>query len=222
MVDLPNQVATAGASVLATSDPSHHESTVEVIPGRGTLIATSAAFTLLQSAGGLGVMGAPLFVSVVLHDSVRDAGLVLGLCAALEIPLMLLFGAMTRRFTLGRLVLVGGLLGTTYFGLASLTGAVWQLAALQVINACFISAIGGLGISYFQELLPSTLGRATTMFTNTNRLSGMLAGGIFGLVEAVGYRFAYIAATVLCVSGVAVLAETRRRSLALAASSREE
>jgi SET family sugar efflux transporter-like MFS transporter len=209
-------VATPPATTSADARPS----TVEGKPGRGTLIATSVAFILMQSAGGLGVMTAPLFVSVVLHHSIREAGLVLGLCAALEIPLMLLFGAMTRRFTLGRLVLVGGSVGSTYFALASLTGAVWQLAALQVINACFISAVGGLGISYFQELLPSALGRATTMFTNSNRLSGMLAGGIFGLVEIAGYRFAYVAATVLCVSGVAVLAGTRRRSVTSTTSGR--
>jgi hypothetical protein len=36
------------------------------------------------------------------------------------------------------------------------------LAALRWDNA-FVSAIGGLGISYFQQLLPSALGRATTM-----------------------------------------------------------
>ena len=137
---------------------------------------TSAAFVLLQCAGSLGVMSMTLFVSVDLKGDVSDAGLILGLCAGLEIPLMLLFGALAARRSLRRLVLIGAGIGVAYFAVMALTGAVWQVAVAQVLNACSIAAVHGLGISYFQDLMPTQLGRATTMFTNTYRISVMLAG----------------------------------------------
>jgi SET family sugar efflux transporter-like MFS transporter len=178
-------------------------------PTTGHLVRTSAAFVLLQCAGGLGVMSMPLLVSVDLKGNVGDAGLILGLCAGLEIPLMLLFGALAVRRSPRRLLLLGAGIGVAYFAAMTLTGAVWHIAAAQVLNACFIAAVTGLGIAYFQDLMPTRLGRATTMFTNTYTLSAMLAGLIFGVVQVTGYRFSYVIGAGLCASGLALLALSR-------------
>ncbi|HWB37307.1 MAG TPA: MFS transporter, partial [Rugosimonospora sp.] len=59
-------------------------------------------------------------------------------------------------------------------------------------------------------LLPTALGRATTMFTNAGRVSGMLTGLIFGVVEVHGYRLAYVTSLGLGILGTAILALTRR------------
>jgi SET family sugar efflux transporter-like MFS transporter len=176
----------------------------------GTVTLTMLAFVLLQSAAALGLLALPLFLSVDLHGRVKDAGVVLGLCAALEIPLMLLFGALASRWQLRHLVLVGAGFGVAYYAVVAMTGSVWQVAAAQVLNASFISAATGLGISYFQDLLPGYPGRATTMFTNSNRISAMLAGPIFGVVLHVGYRKAYIVGAALCVAGLIMLAAGAR------------
>ena len=58
-------------------------------PAAGRCWLAAVAFTLLQMPLTLGVQALPLFVSPDLDGDVRDAGLLLGLCAALEIPLML-------------------------------------------------------------------------------------------------------------------------------------
>ena len=177
-------------------------------PGPASL--TMVAFVLLQSAAGLGMLALPLLLSVELHGRVKDAGAVLGLCAALEIPLMLLFGALASVWPLRRLVLVGAGFGAGYYVLVAMAGSVWQVAAAQLLNAAFISAVTGLGISYFQDLLPGYPGRATTMFTNCNRISAMLTGPIFGVVLHVGYRLAYVLGAVLCVAGLIMLAVLQR------------
>ena len=181
---------------------------------RGMLIGSAAAFVLLQCVTSLTVTTMPLFVSVDLRGSVRDAGLVLGLCAALEIPLMLVFGAFASRWPMRRLLLLGCAFGTAYCLAVSLADRVWQVAAAQVLHACFVCAIGGLGITYFQQLLPSALGRATTLFTNAGRVSGILAGLLFGFVEVHGYRLAYLASLGLSLLGAAVLALTHRLATA--------
>jgi SET family sugar efflux transporter-like MFS transporter len=165
------------------------------------IAALSVTFVVLQSVTVLTVTTMPLFISVDLKGDLAGAGMVLGLCAAIEIPLMLAFGTLAIRWSLHRFLLIGGLCGMAYCVAVSLATSVWQVAAAQVLHACFVCCVGGLGITYFQELMPSALGRATTLFTNTGRLSGMVAGLAFGLVQVHGYRLAYVGSLGLSVTG---------------------
>jgi MFS transporter, SET family, sugar efflux transporter len=103
-----------------------------------------------------------------------------------------------------------------YCLVVSFSHQVWEVAAAQVLHACFVCAIGGLGISYFQELLPSALGRATTMFSNAGRLAGILAGLLFGFVEVHGFRLAFVVSIGLSVAGTAILALIHRPAPSLA------
>ena len=170
-----------------------------------------AALTLLQAAGGLGVQAMSLFLSHDLHGSVRDAGLVLGLCAALEIPLMLGFGALSTRWPLRRLVVVGAGLGVLYYTLVTASAHTWQVAAAQLVNASFIAAVQGLGISYVQELLPGEPGRAATLAGNAYPVAAILVGPLFGLAQHFGYRYAYAAAATLCLTGAVLLLTAHRK-----------
>ena len=87
--------------------------------------------------------------------------------------------------------------------------SLWVLAVGQVLNALFIAAVSGLGISYMQDMLPRHPGRATTMFTNTFPLGAMLAGPLFGLAQHFGYRLAYWLCTALCAAGLLLLIVVR-------------
>jgi SET family sugar efflux transporter-like MFS transporter len=182
-----------------------------VAPSRAMLVAISVAFVVLQSVTVLTVTTMPLFVSVDLRGSLASAGVILGLCAAIEIPLMLAFGALATRWPLHRVLLIGSVCGTAYCVVVSLATSVWQVAAAQVLHACFVCCIGGLGITYFQELMPAALGRATTLFTNAGRFAGMVSGLAFGLVQLHGYRLAFVGSVGLSVAGTAVLAAIGRR-----------
>jgi SET family sugar efflux transporter-like MFS transporter len=122
---------------------------------------------------------------------------------------MMVFGSFASRWPLRRLLLLGCGFGIAYCLVVSVADQVWQVAMAQVLHACYVCAIGGLGISYFQQLLPAALGRATTLFSNAGRISGMLAGLIFGVVEAHGYRLAYVISLGLSLTGTAILATTR-------------
>ncbi|MEU4420668.1 sugar efflux transporter [Actinoplanes sp. NPDC024001] len=148
-------------------------------------------FTLLQTSMVLGVQAMPLFVSTELDGSIGDAGLILGLCAALEIPLMLGFGALSTRVPLRRMILVGAVCGIVYQALAWSATSVWMLAAAQIPNAILIAAVSGLGISYIQDMMPRFPGRATTMFTNIFPIGQILAAPLFGLAQEFGFRLAF-------------------------------
>ncbi|GAA2374220.1 sugar efflux transporter [Dactylosporangium salmoneum] len=172
---------------------------------RGVLRLTALAFVLLQVPMTLAVQALPLFVDRNLHRSASDAGVILGLCAALEIPIMLGLGALTTRFRLRTLVLAGGACGVAYYAAALVTPNIWVLGVAQVANALFIAAVSGVGISYMQDLLPGEPGRATTMFTNTFPIGAVVAGPLLGVAAQIGYRSAYGMATALCGAGLLLL-----------------
>ncbi len=172
---------------------------------RWRLLLTAGAFTVLQAPLTLAVQVLPLFVGTDLHGDVADAGIILGLCAALEIPLMLALGAVTTRIPVRLVVLVGGACGVVYYALAMVASAVWQLVVAQLVDAVFIAAVAGLGISYMQDMLPRHPGRATTLFTNALPIGAVLAGPLFGLAQQFGYRLAYACCAALCAVGVLTL-----------------
>jgi MFS transporter, SET family, sugar efflux transporter len=176
---------------------------------RATLILATAGFTLLQCPITLGAQALPLYASRDLGGDVGDAGLILGLCAALEIPLMLGLGWLTTRWPLRPLILGGAAAGVVYFAVATAAGSVWVLLVAQLLNALFIAAVSGLGITYVQEMLPRQPGRATTLFTNTFPIGAMLAGPLFGVAQHFGFRLAYGMGTVLCALGLLLLVLTR-------------
>ncbi|MBL7260718.1 sugar efflux transporter [Paractinoplanes lichenicola] len=183
--------------------------------GRLTIMLLVAGFTVVQTAQVLGVQAMPLFVSDELGGSVRDAGLILGLCAAIEIPLMLGFGMLSTRLPLRALIVFGVVCGLAYQAIATVAGSIWVLAAAQLLNAAFIAAVGGLSITYMQDLLPAHPGRATTMITNTFPIGQILAAPAFGLAQQFGFRLAYGLNLALCVLGLALilLARPRRRNV---------
>jgi SET family sugar efflux transporter-like MFS transporter len=84
-----------------------------------------------------------------------------------------------------------------------------MLVAGQVLNALFIAAVSGLGISYMQDMLPHHPGRATTLFTNSFPLGAMLAGPLFGVAQHFDYRLAYWLCTALCAAGLLLLIVVR-------------
>lgn len=50
------------------------------------------------------------------------------------------------------------------------------LLGLQLLNAIFIGILGGIGMLYFQDLMPGQAGSATTLYTNTSRVGWIIAG----------------------------------------------
>ncbi|GLW34025.1 sugar efflux transporter [Actinoplanes regularis] len=177
-------------------------------PPRG-IYRIIAGFALLTTTMVLGVQAMSLYVSTDLRGSVGDSGLILGLCAALEIPLMLGFGALSTRIPVRRLVLIGAVFAVAYQALAASAQSIWMLAAAQVLNALFIAASSGLGISYVQDLMPLQPGRATTLFTNTFPLGQILTAPLFGLAQEYGYRLAYVMNLILAALGLLLLLTAR-------------
>ncbi len=177
---------------------------------RRTLWLTLAGLVAVMGSMSLSVQALPLFVRDDLHGSVRTAGLLLGLCAALEIPLLLGFGALTTRVSLRTLVRLGPLFGGAYFLIVVTASQTWQLAAGQLVNASYVAIISGLAISYVQELLPTQSGRASTLYSNCFPCGAILGSPLLGLGAQFGYRLTYAAALGLSVVGLVLIAAGSR------------
>jgi MFS transporter, SET family, sugar efflux transporter len=191
------------------ADPEQPPPVIAPAASRTTIWLTITAFTLMQAPMVLGVQALALFIEHDLHGSVGSAGLILGLCAALEIPLMLGLGVLTRRISVRALILAGSSCGVVYSAIVFGAPAVWVLLAAQIVNALYIASVSSLGITYVQDMMPAEPGRATTLFTNTFPIGQILAGPLLGLAQHTDYRWAYAMNFTLCLLGVLLLLVTR-------------
>lgn len=74
------------------------------------------------------------------------------------------------------------------------------LLALQLLNAIYIGILAGIGMLYFQDLMPGQAGAATTLYTNTTRVGWIIAGSLAGVVAEIwNYHTVFWIALVMCV-----------------------
>ncbi|WP_174507839.1 sugar efflux transporter SetB [Klebsiella oxytoca] len=141
--------------------------------------------TLMWGINSLYIINMPLYIINELHLSEKLAGLMMGTAAGLEIPTMLIAGYYARRFGkrfLMRLAAVAGIL--FYVGMLLVHTPV-LLLAMQALNAIFIGILAGIGMLYFQDLMPGQAGAATTLYTNTTRVGWIIAGSLAGVVAEI-------------------------------------
>jgi SET family sugar efflux transporter-like MFS transporter len=125
----------------------------------------------------------------------------MGAAAGLEIPTMLIAGYYAKRFGkrfLMRIAAVAGLL--FYVGMLSASSPA-VLLGLQLLNAIYIGILAGIGMLYFQDLMPGQAGAATTLYTNTTRVGWIIAGSMAGVVAEIwSYHAVFWIALVMCVT----------------------
>ncbi|GAA1830059.1 sugar efflux transporter [Luedemannella flava] len=169
---------------------------------------TVAMFVLVWAAAYLAVQALPPFITSDL-GSIGTAGLLLGLCAGLEIPLMLGFGMLATRMPIHRLLVIGAACGLGYMALASFATSLWPLVVGQLLNATAIATMSGLGITYMQDMLPRDRGRSSTLYSNAIPMGALLAGPILGAAQQTGYRLPFALGAVLYAGALVLLLLTR-------------
>src|SRR5471030_2979555 len=165
-----------------------------------------AACTLLWAANSIYLINMPLYVVNELNLPEKLAGVLMGTAACLEIPTMLIAGYLARQLGKQFLMRCAVIAGVIFYGCILFTTGTVALIALQLLNAIFIGILAGIGMLYFQDLMPGQAGAATTLFTNSTRAGWILAGSSAGLVaqfwsyHAVFYAaFAMVIGSVFCI-----------------------
>jgi SET family sugar efflux transporter-like MFS transporter len=115
------------------------------------------------------------------------------------------FGALAGRVRHRWLVAVGALAGVGYYGLVAVAGQTWLVVVAQLLSAVFVAAVMGIGISFFQDIMPDRVGSATTLYSNTSKISSMVAGPLIGIAQAWGFRSVFAVSAALCAVGLVLL-----------------
>lgn len=138
------------------------------------------ASTLMWTCNTMYIIDMPLWISSDLGLPDSLAGILMGTAAGLEIPAMILVGYYVKRFGKRKMMVAAVAAGVLfYLGLILFHGRT-ALLALQLFNAIFIGIIAGIGMLWFQDLMPGRAGAATTLFTNSISTGVILAGVMQG------------------------------------------
>ncbi|MEN0580614.1 MFS transporter, SET family, sugar efflux transporter [Phytobacter palmae] len=150
------------------------------------------ASTMMWTCNTMYIIDMPLWISseLALPDSL--AGVLMGTAAGLEIPAMILAGYYVKRFGKRKMMVSAVAAGVLFYVGLILFHSREALLGLQIFNAIFIGIIAGIGMLWFQDLMPGRAGSATTLFTNSISTGVILAGVIQGaLAQSFGHAKVY-------------------------------
>ncbi|ELL8661952.1 sugar efflux transporter SetA [Escherichia coli] len=148
------------------------------------------ASTLMWTCNTMYIIDMPLWISSELGLPDKLAGFLMGTAAGLEIPAMILAGYYVKRYGKRRMMVIAVEAGVLFY-----TGLIFfhsrmALMTLQLFNAVFIGIVAGIGMLWFQDLMPGRAGAATTLFTNSISTGVILAGVIQGAIAQSWGHFA--------------------------------
>ncbi|EHY4022044.1 sugar efflux transporter SetA [Escherichia coli] len=148
------------------------------------------ASTLMWTCNTMYIIDMPLWISSELGLPDKLAGFLMGTAAGLEIPAMILAGYYVKRYGKRRMMVIAVAAGVLFY-----TGLIFfhsrmALMTLQLFNAVFIGIVAGIGMLWFQDLMPGRAGAATTLFTNSISTGVILGGVIQGAIAQSWGHFA--------------------------------
>lgn len=159
------------------------------------------ACTLMWTCNCMYLINMPLYILHELHLPEKTAGVMMGTAAGLEIPTMLLAGWLSRHWGKRRLMRLAVVTGALfYLGMLTMRDPT-TLLMLQWLNALFIGILAGIGVIYFQDLMPGQAGAATTLFTNSGRVGWIIAGSLAGLVAEISQFHSVFSLSLLMIAG---------------------
>ncbi len=157
------------------------------------LLVRVVAIALINSAHALLAALQPLLVLSLPGGSTTDVGILAGLTAGLEMPIMIFAGMMLRRWPTWKIIVAGGLVHTIYLVVLWFVSSRWQLYSISVLNAAGAAVLLTLHLSYMQELINDRPGLSTSLMS----VVSVISVGISALVFAAGSIYSGYSATPL-------------------------
>ncbi|HDX3209805.1 TPA: sugar efflux transporter SetA [Escherichia coli] len=148
------------------------------------------ASTLMWTCNTMYIIDMPLWISSELGLPDKLAGFLMGTAAGLEIPAMILAGYYVKRYGKRRMMAIAVAAGVLFYTGLIFFNSRMALMTLQLFNAVFIGIVAGIGMLWFQDLMPGRAGAATTLFTNSISTGVILAGVIQGAIAQSWGHFA--------------------------------
>ena len=133
-------------------------------------------------------------------------GVLVAVAPLAEVVVMPLAGATADRWGLRIVILVGFALGAVGFLVFAYSAGALGLLVGQLLNACFIAVVLGLGVTYAQRLQPAGAGFAASVFFAAQSLSAATGGVIgSGAVAILGLPRMFLVPAILCLGACCLL-----------------
>jgi SET family sugar efflux transporter-like MFS transporter len=197
------------------ADPASPKPADEPPPGalgmfRGLGLRTAlvlGAVVLLLGANAMYQINLPLYITEDLDMSPQFAGLLLGVSAAVEIPLMVLAGVWADRLGKQRLMLAATVCATLFFALLPFADSRLSLLALQPLNAAWAAVALNIPVVMLQDSLPGRFGTASALYSSAFKAGMFLGGLVVGTVATwTGYgQVFWVCAALTALAGVFAL-----------------
>lgn len=168
------------------------------------------ASTLMWTCNTMYIIDMPLWISHDLGLPDKLAGILMGTAAGLEIPAMIIAGYYVKRFGKRKMMIVATAAGVLFYGGLIFFHSQQALLLLQAFNAIFIGIVAGIGMLWFQDLMPGRAGSATTLFTNSISTGVILAGVLQGaLAQGYGHAVVYWATGAISLVTLAITSRVK-------------
>ncbi|WP_070969601.1 sugar efflux transporter [Vibrio sonorensis] len=180
---------------------------------RIVVLMFAACLLMAFSANNIYVTAMPLYLSVEMQADASWAGMLFGLAALCEIPIMLGAGWLALKFGTRNMLVIGLASGVLFFwGMLNAT-ELWHMLALQVPNGVFIGVFATLGMVALQDMMKDQLGVASTLFTNLLQISMLVASVSIGFLAEMHSYFStfYLALLFIVLALVSLLAASLRK-----------
>lgn len=164
-------------------------------------IATACLFTAFSSY----INTMPLYITQELKLKENIPGVILGLAAFLEIPIMFLAARLAKIFGLKAIIYVGAISLVTFLILMQFAHTEAHFLWIQIFSATFIACVASMGMVFFQELLPSIPGQATSLYINASTSGQIIGGALISLAEGGSFSTIYLAGSGIATIGMFIL-----------------
>ncbi|MGR2848612.1 sugar efflux transporter [Vibrio vulnificus] len=156
---------------------------------------------LAFAASNLYIVSMPLYLSQELKVDANWLGVLFGVAALCEIPVMLWAGKLARRWSALTIMKVGIASGVLFYSAMLVATNYTHLIVAQILNGIFIGTCATLGMVVMQDMMKDKLGTASTLFSNMLQLSMLVSSLSVGIV---GELFNYYSSFYVSLLGVSL------------------
>ncbi len=163
------------------------------------IMLLAVAFVFMYCSNNMYLISMPLYIANDLGLDASLAGLMMGVAAFIEIPIMLLCGTYALRVGKKRLITAAILSGCVFYVGVIINTSMSGFLLLQFFNGIFIAVTAALGISYFQDLKPNKIGQVTTLYSNAIKSGGVIGGAFAGMIAEIwSFHTVFLASLIIC------------------------
>ncbi|MCG6263055.1 sugar efflux transporter [Vibrio vulnificus] len=156
---------------------------------------------LAFAANNLYIVSMPLYLSQELKVDANWLGVLFGVAALCEIPVMLWAGKLARIWSALTIMKVGIASGVLFYSVMLVATNYTHLIVAQILNGIFIGTCATLGMVVMQDMMKDKLGTASTLFSNMLQLSMLVSSLSVGIV---GELFNYYSSFYVSLLGVSL------------------